>query len=102
MAERFKADSGNRQWLLGIDRIRLLFGWLSCGFLQFFLEGGLGGARENGKMSHKLSYTAMSSNIWVCGGRSVYLAYGRREKAAFGCTTRFCKPGMQREKISKL
>ena len=61
MAERFKADSGNRQWLLGIDRIRLLFGWLSCGFLQFFFGGG--GWGEPGKMGKcPISWATL---LWV-------------------------------------
>lgn len=48
------------------------------------------------KMPYRPSYIAMS-NTWLCGGQSVYLACGRREKAVLRCT-RFFKPDVLREK----
>lgn len=52
------------------------------------------------KMSYRPSYIAMS-NTWMCGGQSVYLACGGREKAVLGCTG-FLKPDVLREKIQIL
>lgn len=58
--------------------------------MAFFAGGGI--VREYVKMSCKPSYIAISSNISIYGGQ------GKRQKAVLGCTTRFCKPGMLREK----
>ena len=53
---------------------------------------GRGIVREYVKMSCKPSYIAISSNVSICGGQ------GKRHKAVLACTTRFCKPGMLKEK----
>lgn len=66
----------------------------------FFTGGGGVMVGVMWKTSYRPSYIAMS-NTWMCGGQSVYLACGRREKAVLG-STRFCKPDVLREKIQIL